>query len=67
MLQVLSWYALEGRRIYGETIPPSSEEKRLFVLKQPVGVIAAITPWNFPLAVLTRKLGPAMAAWAMEL
>jgi succinate-semialdehyde dehydrogenase / glutarate-semialdehyde dehydrogenase len=58
----LTWYAEEGRRIYGETIPASSPNKRLFVVKQPVGVIAAITPWNFPLAMMTRKLGPALAA-----
>ncbi|MFF2498971.1 NAD-dependent succinate-semialdehyde dehydrogenase [Peribacillus sp. NPDC058075] len=58
----LSWYAEEGRRIYGETIPASATNKRLFVIKQPVGVIAAITPWNFPLAMMTRKLGPALAA-----
>lgn len=58
----LTWYAEEGRRIYGETIPASAENKRLLVIKQPVGVVAAITPWNFPLAMLTRKLGPAMAA-----
>ncbi|WP_066292418.1 NAD-dependent succinate-semialdehyde dehydrogenase [Bacillus sp. FJAT-29937] len=58
----LTWYAEEGRRIYGETVPASSPNKRLFVVKQPVGVIAAITPWNFPLAMMTRKLGPALAA-----
>src|SRR5699024_8088865 len=58
----LTWYAEEGRRIYGETIPASAENKRLFVIKQPIGVVAAITPWNFPLAMMTRKLGPAMAA-----
>ncbi|WP_408008411.1 NAD-dependent succinate-semialdehyde dehydrogenase [Pseudalkalibacillus sp. A8] len=58
----LSWYAEEGRRVYGETIPASSPNKRLFVIKQPVGVVAAITPWNFPLAMMTRKLGPALAA-----
>lgn len=58
----LTWYAEEGKRIYGETIPASAENKRLFVIKQPVGVVAAITPWNFPLAMMTRKLGPAMAA-----
>jgi succinate-semialdehyde dehydrogenase / glutarate-semialdehyde dehydrogenase len=58
----LTWYGEEGRRIYGETIPASSPNKRLFVIKQPVGVIAAITPWNFPLAMMTRKLGPALAA-----
>lgn len=58
----LTWYAEEGRRMYGETIPASVPNKRLFVVKQPVGVIAAITPWNFPLAMMTRKLGPALAA-----
>lgn len=58
----LTWYAEEGRRVYGETIPASTPNKRLFVVKQPVGVIAAITPWNFPLAMMTRKLGPALAA-----
>lgn len=58
----LTWYAEEGKRIYGETIPASSEHKRLFVIKQPIGVVAAITPWNFPLAMMTRKLGPALAA-----
>ncbi|MCF3944148.1 NAD-dependent succinate-semialdehyde dehydrogenase [Oceanobacillus alkalisoli] len=58
----LTWYAEEGKRLYGETIPGSASNKRLFVVKQPVGVVAAITPWNFPLAMMTRKLGPAMAA-----
>jgi succinate-semialdehyde dehydrogenase / glutarate-semialdehyde dehydrogenase len=58
----LTWYAEEGKRVYGEIIPPSVQNKRLFVVKQPVGVVAAITPWNFPLAMLTRKLGPALAA-----
>lgn len=58
----LTWYAEEGKRIYGETIPASVENKRLLVIKQPVGVVAAITPWNFPIAMLTRKLGPALAA-----
>jgi succinate-semialdehyde dehydrogenase / glutarate-semialdehyde dehydrogenase len=58
----LTWYAEEARRIYGETIPASVPNKRLTVIKQPVGVIAAITPWNFPLAMMTRKLGPALAA-----
>lgn len=58
----LTWYAEEARRIYGETIPASVENKRLFVIKQPVGVVAAITPWNFPIAMITRKIGPAMAA-----
>lgn len=58
----LTWFAEEGRRIYGETIPASVEDKRLFVIKQPIGVVAAITPWNFPIAMMTRKLGPALAA-----
>jgi len=56
------WFAEEGKRVYGETIPASADNKRLLVIKQPVGVVAAITPWNFPLAMLTRKLGPALAA-----
>lgn len=58
----LEWFAEEGRRIYGETIPPSVANKRLLVIRQPIGVVAAITPWNFPLAMITRKLGPALAA-----
>ena len=58
----ISWYAEEGKRIYGETIPASHENKRLLVLKQPVGVVAAITPWNFPAAMITRKVAPALAA-----
>lgn len=58
----LRWYAEEGRRVYGETIPSPNAKKRLFVIKQPVGVVAAITPWNFPLGMLTRKLAPALAA-----
>lgn len=57
-----SWYAEEGKRIYGETIPATGRDKRLFVQKQPVGVVAAITPWNFPAAMITRKVGPALAA-----
>ncbi len=58
----LEWFAEEGRRIYGETIPASAPNKRLMVIRQPIGVVAAITPWNFPLAMMTRKIGPAMAA-----
>lgn len=58
----LTWYAEEAKRVYGETIPASTEDKRLFVIKQPIGVVAAITPWNFPIAMMTRKLGPALAA-----
>jgi succinate-semialdehyde dehydrogenase/glutarate-semialdehyde dehydrogenase len=58
----LEWYAEEGKRIYGETIPASVPNKRLLVIKQPIGVTAAITPWNFPLAMITRKVAPALAA-----
>lgn len=58
----ISWYAEEGKRIYGETIPSSHPNKRILVHKQPVGVIAAITPWNFPAAMITRKVAPALAA-----
>ncbi len=57
-----AWYAEEGKRIYGEMIPASSHKKRLFVTKQAVGVTAVITPWNFPAAMITRKVGPALAA-----
>ncbi|WP_227396326.1 NAD-dependent succinate-semialdehyde dehydrogenase [Jeotgalibacillus aurantiacus] len=58
----IKWFAEEGKRIYGETIPSSKDGKRLFVHKQPVGVAAVITPWNFPAAMITRKVGPALAA-----
>ncbi|WP_116315026.1 aldehyde dehydrogenase family protein, partial [Escherichia coli] len=58
----LLWYAEEGNRIYGEIIPPSKTDKRLLVIPQPVGVIAAITPWNFPASMVTRKIAPALAA-----
>lgn len=58
----VSWYAEEGKRIYGETIPASSNKKRIIVTKQPVGVVAAITPWNFPASMITRKVAPALAA-----
>ncbi|WHY89645.1 NAD-dependent succinate-semialdehyde dehydrogenase [Neobacillus cucumis] len=58
----LEWFAEEGRRIYGETIPASAPNKRLMVIRQPIGVVAAITPWNFPLAMMTRKIGAALAA-----
>ncbi|MEQ9616764.1 MAG: NAD-dependent succinate-semialdehyde dehydrogenase [Phycisphaerales bacterium] len=57
----LDWAAEEGKRISGETIPASSADKRILVLRQPVGVSAIITPWNFPSAMITRKLGPALA------
>lgn len=57
----IEWAAEEGKRVYGETIPASAPDKRLLVLRQPVGVCCAITPWNFPSAMITRKLGPALA------
>lgn len=55
------WYAEEGRRVYGETIPSSWADRRMMVIKEPVGVVAAITPWNFPSSMLARKIGPALA------
>ncbi|WP_434604947.1 NAD-dependent succinate-semialdehyde dehydrogenase [Pseudomonas sp. Z4-7] len=58
----VKWFAEEARRIYGETIPAPSGDRRLMTLKQPVGVCAAITPWNFPNAMITRKCAPALAA-----
>lgn len=58
----IDWAAQEGRRVYGETIPASRVDQRILVLRQAVGVVAAITPWNFPAAMITRKLGPALAA-----
>ncbi|WP_342048603.1 NAD-dependent succinate-semialdehyde dehydrogenase [Bacillus sp. OTU530] len=58
----VSWYAEEGKRMYGQTIPASHQSKRILVQKQPVGVIAAITPWNFPAAMITRKVAPALAS-----
>ncbi len=58
----IEWFAEEARRVYGEMVPASFPEKRIMVLKRPVGVTAAITPWNFPAAMITRKLGPALAA-----
>ncbi|MDR2164288.1 MAG: NAD-dependent succinate-semialdehyde dehydrogenase [Zoogloeaceae bacterium] len=58
----VSWFAEEGKRAYGEIIPSPARDKRLLVLQQPIGVCAAITPWNFPLAMITRKVAPALAA-----
>ena len=58
----LSWFAEEARRAYGDVIPSHRADGRIVVLKEPVGVVAAVTPWNFPLAMITRKLGPALAA-----
>lgn len=58
----IEWFAEEARRQYGDTIPAPQTDRRLMVIKEPVGVCAAITPWNFPLAMLARKVGPALAA-----
>ena len=58
----VEWFAEEAKRVYGETIPSPDPTKRLLVIRQPVGVCAAITPWNFPLAMITRKVAPALAA-----
>jgi succinate-semialdehyde dehydrogenase/glutarate-semialdehyde dehydrogenase len=58
----LEWFAEEAKRVYGDTIPSPSPDKRIVVVKEPVGVCAAITPWNFPAAMITRKVGPALAA-----
>jgi succinate-semialdehyde dehydrogenase/glutarate-semialdehyde dehydrogenase len=60
--EYLEWNAEEGRRAYGDTIPSSKPNQRLYALRQPVGVAAAITPWNFPSSMITRKIGPALAA-----
>ncbi|TRZ36886.1 NAD-dependent succinate-semialdehyde dehydrogenase [Niallia circulans] len=60
--EYLDWYAEEGKRIYGDTVPSSSPTKRILVLRQPVGVVGAITPWNFPIAMIARKIAPALAA-----
>jgi len=58
----LEWFGEEAKRVYGDTIPSPTNDKRLVVVKEPVGVCAAITPWNFPAAMITRKVGPALAA-----
>ena len=58
----IEWFAEEGKRVYGDTIPQHQADKRIVVLKEPIGVCAAITPWNFPAAMITRKAGPALAA-----
>ena len=58
----VEWFAEEAKRIYGDTIPQHQRDKRIVVIKQPVGVVAAITPWNFPIAMITRKCAPALAA-----
>ena len=58
----IEWFAEEGKRVYGETVPTTDPNRRFLVIRQPMGVCAAITPWNFPLAMITRKVGPALAA-----
>jgi succinate-semialdehyde dehydrogenase/glutarate-semialdehyde dehydrogenase len=58
----LEWFAEEAKRVYGDTIPGHQPDNRIVVIKQPIGVVACITPWNFPLAMITRKAGPAIAA-----
>ncbi len=58
----VEWFAEEGKRVYGESIPSPANDRRLLTIRQPVGVCAAITPWNFPLAMITRKVAPALAA-----
>ena len=58
----IEWFAEEGKRAYGDTIPSHARDKRIVVIKQPIGVVGCITPWNFPIAMITRKVGPALAA-----
>jgi succinate-semialdehyde dehydrogenase/glutarate-semialdehyde dehydrogenase len=58
----IEWFAEEAKRVYGDIIPHDKQGRRLLVIKQPIGVVAAITPWNFPNAMITRKVGPALAA-----
>ncbi|WP_417810793.1 NAD-dependent succinate-semialdehyde dehydrogenase [Thalassospira alkalitolerans] len=58
----IEWFAEEGKRIYGDVIPSHGADKRIITVKQPIGVVAAITPWNFPMAMITRKCAPALAA-----
>jgi len=58
----IEWFAEEGKRTYGDTIPSHARDKRIVVIKEPIGVVGCITPWNFPIAMITRKIGPALAA-----
>ena len=58
----IEWFAEEGKRAYGRTIPTTVASKRYLTIKQPIGVVAAIAPWNFPIAMITRKVAPALAA-----
>jgi len=62
----IEWFAEEGKRVYGDTIPQGTKGRRILVLKEPVGVFAAITPWNFPAAMITRKAGAGWAAGCPE-
>src|SRR5690625_2895057 len=61
-IDYVRWFAEEARRVYGETVPASTSDKRILVIKQPIGVVGAITPWNFPLSMIARKVAPALAA-----
>ncbi|TGP84805.1 aldehyde dehydrogenase family protein, partial [Mesorhizobium sp. M8A.F.Ca.ET.218.01.1.1] len=58
----VEWFGEEAKRVYGDTIPGHQPDKRIIVIKQPIGVVGAITPWNFPNAMLARKMAPAIAA-----
>ena len=58
----LEWFSEEAKRIYGDIVPPMARNKRILITKQPVGVAALITPWNFPIAMITRKAAAALAA-----
>src|SRR5262249_38944240 len=58
----IEWFGEEAKRAYGDTIPSHARDKRIVVIKEPIGVVGCITPWNFPIAMLTRKVGPALAA-----
>src|SRR5690242_6356408 len=58
----IEWFAEEAKRAYGDTIPSHARDKRIVVIKEPIGVVGCITPWNFPIAMITRKVGPALAA-----
>lgn len=58
----VEWFAEEAKRVYGDVIPPTADGRQIIVIKQPIGVVAAITPWNFPIAMITRKVSPALAA-----
>ena len=60
----IEWYAEEAKRLYGDTVPAPGADKRILITKEPIGVAAAITPWNFPNAMITRKAAPALAAGA---